>query len=136
MAKIGSSKPKKGTLISNLLNRIDGQYLSISEIPASKGGGLIFQMEKESVVKLAASRKSLSLLTYDECEFLLMSGSNLIRKDLTLKMFPELQKFQVPENTRKTWTYVTQNQSGNTQLQTFVEADFKPLNSSGKNPAK
>lgn len=76
-------KPRKSSLISNLLNRVDGQYLAIRQ---GKSEGIEYYFENNKTKALKANKASLELLSYEELE-ILISGMNLPRQSLTVAMF-------------------------------------------------
>lgn len=76
-------KPKKSSLISNLLNRVDGKSLAIKK---NTGAGVVYYLESENQKHLKANKDSLQILEYFELE-VLISGEKLIRESFTMAMF-------------------------------------------------
>lgn len=61
--KIGGSKPKRSSLISNLLNRVDEKSLAIKKQPKSR---VLIYWTTEKAKHIKCTRQILALLTLDE----------------------------------------------------------------------
>lgn len=81
--ELKQNKPKKSSLISNLLKRVDGKSLAMKK---HQPKGVIYFLESEALPHLKANKESLSCLSYEELE-ILISGESLIRESFTMAMF-------------------------------------------------
>lgn len=75
--------PKRSVLVTNLLNRADGNSLAIRKL---SGGGIEYYFEPVTKKHLKANKESLANLNYDELVQLL-EGNPLQRKTFVLDMF-------------------------------------------------
>lgn len=65
MSKIGASKPKKTSLISNLLNRVDDKSLAVKK---SINDGILIYWELNTTKHLKCNKEVLSLVSYEQIE--------------------------------------------------------------------
>lgn len=97
------NKPKKSSLISNLLNRVDGKSLAMKK---AKTSGVVYYLESENQKHLKVNKAALLLLNYDELE-ILITGQELHRSDFTMAMF-KLEEHVAPKKVEpKPSFYVT-----------------------------
>ena len=91
MSKLGAEKPKKSSIISNLLNRVDGKSIGVKEIKNNEEILLFWTVITEKHTK--ANKEVLRLLSDSELNQLL-DGDDLA-KNYSLNMFNFLQ--HIPE---------------------------------------
>ena len=65
MSKIGASKPKKTSLISNLLNRVDDKSLAVKK---SINDGILIYWELNTTKHLKCNKEVLALVSYEQIE--------------------------------------------------------------------
>ena len=65
MSKIGALKPKKTSLISNLLNRVDDKSLAVKK---SINDGILIYWELNTTKHLKCNKEVLSLVSYEQIE--------------------------------------------------------------------
>lgn len=80
--KIGGSKPKKSSLISNLLNRVDEKSLAVKK---SKDNGILIYWISDKEKHLKVNKEVLNLLSENEL-YQLIDGDELA-KDFSITMF-------------------------------------------------
>lgn len=81
-SKIGGFKPKKSSLISNLLNRVDEKSLAVKK---SKDNGILIYWISDKEKHLKVNKEVLNLLSENEL-YQLLDGDELA-KDFSITMF-------------------------------------------------
>lgn len=81
-SKIGGFKPKKSSLISNLLNRVDEKSLAVKK---SKDNGILIYWISDKEKHLKVNKEVLNLLSENEL-YQVLDGDELA-KDFSLSMF-------------------------------------------------
>lgn len=113
-----SQKPKTSSLISNLINRVDGKSLAIKKQPT---GGVIYYFESEKIKHFKANKDSLKILSYAELEQLI-NMENLIRSQFTWAMFNLTE--HIPEK---------KIESSTNKPKSFVVRGIKEVDKQGSN---
>lgn len=101
---------KRSSLISNLLNRVDGTYLAVRNV---KGNGCEFYFESETNNGLAANKQILDKLEKDELESLCFGNGILPKQNLQVQNF-NLDKFQPKVKKEKVAIIVNRDYSDRT----------------------
>lgn len=90
------TKPKRQSLISNILNRIDDKSLAVKKFISKEERNTLLYWESKTNKHLLANKDILSFLSYEELEQLLDGHS--LQKDFSIESFkfgehlPEKQK--------------------------------------------
>ena len=97
-SKIGASKPKKSSLISNLLNRVDDKSLAVKAVKDKKQNeSILIYWEVQTEKHLKCNREILSFLSESQLYQLFEFGELAINS--SINMF-EIETF-LPENNKE-----------------------------------